>query len=432
MSGDNRMIKIIIVLMLIVLGVEGAVKKSPIKTSVIKPIELDENGYILAALDAQARHKNELASLYYEKLYTQTGQKEYLYNSLRMIEPIDEAKFTTLTTSALSKNPEDNTLKRFSIIALIKSGKYSQAVQEATHLSDKTKAPSDYALLADGYLKMANYQGGYNALQKGYDINFDNEMAERMGLIQYVHLGEKKEAIAFLKQHISVHGNSKVIGNRLGSLYADSGALDDAVQIFEETYDLSHDPLVAGEAIKIYVYQQNTLKLNALLEKSGVNDPFLLELYIRDKQYDKAAELAKKLYKQDPNPLYLAQSSVFSYESAKNKQDPKLLNEVVSGLKQVSTEIENPLYLNYLGYLLIDHDLNVSEGMGYVKRALEQQPESPFYLDSLAWGHYKLNECAEALRLIKQVESLMGTDEDEVREHLKAIEKCKTKEKNQL
>ncbi|MDD2829118.1 MAG: hypothetical protein PHW18_06045 [Sulfuricurvum sp.] len=424
------MIKIIIASMLIVLGVEGATKKVSPPTPKIQPIELDENGYILAALDAQSRHKNELASLYYEKLYTQTGQKEYLYNSLRMIEPIDEAKFTTLTNSALSKNPDDSTLKRFSIISLLKSGKFSQAVQEATQLSDKTKAPSDYALLADGYLKMANYQGGFGALQKGYNINFDNEMAERMALIQYVHLGEKKEAIAFLKQHIGVHGNSKVIGNRLGSFYADSGALDDAAQIYEETYDLSHDPLIAGEAIKIYVYQQNTLKLNALLEKSGVNDPFLLELYVRDKQFDKASELAKKLYKQDPNPLYLAQSSVFSYEAAKNKNDPKLLDEVVGGLKQVSIEMESPLYLNYLGYLLIDHDMNITEGMGYVKRALLQQPESPFYLDSLAWGHYKLNECSEALRLIKQVESLIGTEEDEVREHLKAIEKCTIKEKN--
>ena len=78
---------------------------------------------------------------------------------------------------------------------------------------------------------------------------------------------------------------------------------------------------------------------------------------------------------------------------------------------------------------MIDHNLNITEGMGYVERALKKQPESPFYIDSLAWGHYKKGECAEALRLIRQVESMIGTDEDEVKEHLKAIEKCKTKEK---
>lgn len=425
------MIKIVIVSILIVMGLEGATKKAPLQTSMIKPIEMDENGYILAALDAQSRQKNDLASLYYEKLYKQTGKKEYLYHSLRMIEmSSDQENFGRLTNEALSKNPDDLTLKRFSIVALIKGGKYSQAAQEASQLSEKTKAASDYTLLADAELKMLNYKAGYNALKKGYELTFDTDMADRIALIQYVHLEEKKEAIAFLKQHIGVHGNSKVIGKRLGSLYADSGALDEAAQMFEQTYDLTQDPLVAQDAIKIYLYQQNLPKLNALLEKSGVNDPFLLELYIRDKQFDKAAELAKKLYKQDPNPLYLAQSSVFSYEAAKDKKDLKLLQEVVDGLKQVSSEMENPLYLNYLGYLMIDHDLNVSEGMGYVKRALEQQPDSPFYLDSLAWGHYKLNECVEALRVIKQVESMIGTEEDEVRDHLKAIEKCKIKEKN--
>jgi hypothetical protein len=125
----------------------------------------------------------------------------------------------------------------------------------------------------------------------------------------------------------------------------------------------------------------------------------------------------------------LAQSSVFAYEATKNKNDPKLLSEVVSGLKQANSELESPLYLNYLGYLMIDHDINVTEGMGYVKRALEKEPNSPFYIDSLAWGHYKLGECVDALRLIKQVESMIGTGEDEVKDHLKAIEKCHAKEK---
>jgi hypothetical protein len=91
-------------------------------------------------------------------------------------------------------------------------------------------------------------------------------------------------------------------------------------------------------------------------------------------------------------------------------------------------QVEDPIYLNYLGYLMIDHDLGVKEGMEYVQKALDKQPKSAFYIDSLAWGKYKLGECAEALRLIKQVESMIGTDEQEVREHIKAIQQCKTKE----
>ena len=34
------------------------------------------------------------------------------------------------------------------------------------------------------------------------------------------------------------------------------------------------------------------------------------------------------------------------------------------------------------------------------------------------------------MRLIKQVESMIGNDEQEVKDHLNAIGQCKTKEKN--
>jgi predicted Zn-dependent protease len=338
-------------------------------------------------------------------------------------------KLTALIQKELTAHPGDTTLRRFSIIALIKSGKYSQAAQESAALCEQTKSASDYALHAEALIKLGDFQGAYSALKIGYDSAHDEDMADRLALIMYTHLGQKKEAIAFLKEHISGHGNSKVVGKRLASFYADSGQLDDAALLYEQTYELSNDPLIAQEAIKIYVYQQNIPKLNAILEKSGLNDPALLELYVRDKQFAKASELAQKLYKVDQNPLYLAQSAVFAYEAAENKNDPLLLNDVVDGLKRANSELKSPLYANYLGYLMIDHDIDIDGGMEYVKKALVAQPESPYYIDSLAWGYYKKGECAEALRLMKQVESMIGTDEPEVKDHLKAIEACKTKEK---
>ncbi len=421
------MIKFFTLIILTVLSVQGA---SKIKVSnTVTPIELSEETYLLGALDAQIRHKYMVASNYFEMLYSQTGKKEFLYQSLRMLEQSKEiSKLSEVTQKELTKTPDDLTLQRFSIIALLKNGQFGHASQEAAALCEKSKVASDYALSAEAFLKLDKFQNAYYALEKGYDLSHDEEMADRLSLIRYVHLGEKREAIEFLKNHIEKYGNSKVLGKRLGSFYGDSGDLDKAATMFEQTYTLTSDPLIAQEAIKIYVYQQNFDKLNPLLEKSGVNDLLLLELYIRDKQFDKASLLAKKLYKEDQNPLYLAQSSIFSYEASTNKSDPTLLNEVVEGLKQVNSEIDDPMYLNYLGYLMIEHDLNVTEGMGYVQRALKIQPDSAYYLDSLAWGHYKKGECAQALKLIKQVESMIGSDEQEVKEHLNAIEKCEIKE----
>lgn len=431
------MIKSILLLLIVVLSVEGASKPAN-KSSVVpksapkKSIDISNETYILAALDAQIRQKNPLALAYYETLYAKTKNQEYLYQALRLLELEDNPKqLSDAVHEALKTHPNDTTLKRFAIIVLLKNGKYAQAAQESLSLSEQTKNNNDYALLADSYLKMGNYQAGYHALKQNYDSTHSHRVADQLALLMYAHLGQKKEAIVFLKEHTEKYTLNETVGKRLASFYADSGDLDDAALLYEKIYDLNPDPTVAQEVIKIYAYQQNTPKLTEFLEKSQVNDPALLQLYVQKKEFTKASELAKKLYKQNQNPLYLAQSCAFAYEAASNKNDPLILTEVIDGLKQANNEMSSPLYLNYLGYLMIDHNLNITEGMTYVKKALDKEPDSPFYLDSLAWGYYKQGECTDALRLIKQVESMIGTSEDEVKAHLKAIEKCKTKEKIQ-
>jgi hypothetical protein len=416
------MIKLLLSLLMLV-TVSSAANKT-----VMNPYMLEDT-FTLYALDAQVHQKYHIASKYFAELYKQTSKKEYLYQSLRMLEQSKETKaFSKKTADALLQSPDDVTLLRFEIVGLLKAGNFGEASQKGLLLSDKTKKASDYLLYAEARLKLSDYIGSVDAMKKAYALTYDDATAERITLIQYAQLGEKTEAIKFLKDHISIHGNSKVIGKRLASFYADSGKFDDAAQMYEQTYELDSDPAIAEEAVKVYAYQQDLSKMSIILEKSHINDPLLLDIYVRNKVFDKASALALKLYDHEDNILYLAQGSIYAYEAAKDKKDPIMLNTVVDGLKKATKDLDDPLYLNYLGYLMIDHDLNVSEGMGYVNRALEKQPESPFYIDSLAWGHYKLRECDEALKLIKKVESMIGTDEEEVKEHLKAIETCKTKE----
>lgn len=389
-----------------------------------------EDTFALYALDAQMHHKFHRAAGFFSELYNQTSKKRYLYESIRMLEYADDTKALGKSIrEALVKLPEDEMLRRFEVIVLLKEGSFAEASQKSLKLCEKSTKATDHLLHAEAHFKMSDYRGAYAALQKAYALDYADSTAERIALVQYAHLGEKSEAIKFLKQHIGAHGNSAVIGKRMGSFYADSGELDQAADMYRQTYEAFSDKSCGEEAVKIYLYQQDFPKATAFLEKTGLNDPLLLELYVRIKDFTKASQLALTLYERDNNPLYLAQSSVYRYEGSKNRNDPALLSNVVDGLKKATADLEEPLYLNYLGYLMIDHDLNVTEGMGYVRRAIEKQPDSPFYIDSLAWGHYKRGECAEALRLIKQVESMMGSDEKEVKDHLKAIEACKTKEK---
>jgi len=106
-----------------------------------------------------------------------------------------------------------------------------------------------------------------------------------------------------------------------------------------------------------------------------------------------------------------------------------MLKRVIHKLKEVLKSDQNALYLNYLGYLMIDHSIDVKAGMKYIRSALKINPNSAFYLDSLAWGHYKLGNCSKAQTVMNQVLKFEGADDPEVKLHLKAIQNCLNKQK---
>ena len=157
------------------------------------------------------------------------------------------------------------------------------------------------------------------------------------------------------------------------------------------------------------------------------DDKVLLDLYRATKRYDKAYELAQRLFDATHDYNYLALAAMFEYEQAKRK-DRKLLEDVVRKFDEALKHVQDPVYLNYLGYLLIDHDMDVERGIELVKKALAKEPDSGYYLDSLAWGYYKQGRCKEALKIMKRVYFDMDLKDPEVELHLKKIEQCAKKD----
>lgn len=68
----------------------------------------------------------------------------------------------------------------------------------------------------------------------------------------------------------------------------------------------------------------------------------------------------------------------------------------------LALEPDSPEVLNYLGYLWIDRGERVDEGVAMVERALEQEPDSGAYQDSLAWGRYRQGRYGEAVDLLER------------------------------
>lgn len=59
-----------------------------------------------------------------------------------------------------------------------------------------------------------------------------------------------------------------------------------------------------------------------------------------------------------------------------------------------------------------------------VKQALEINPNNIAYLDSLAWGYYKLDRCEESKTILDKVITKVGKSDVDIKYHLDKIENC--------
>ncbi len=385
----------------------------------------EEDTYILFALRAEQVNEYSAASSIFNTLYEKSGKKEYLYRSLenelivkeyeKVIKRIDEISQSSL---------DDFILVRLKIVALVELQRLEEARVLAIKLVEKSKEAKDYLLVSDIYIKEKEYDSALKYLESAYIQNYNERILDKMSIVLYVNLQRKKDAIAQLETHSRIHGCSELICHRLIGFYSNENNIEGLLSVYLRLYSISKNEEIARKIIQIYSYKKEYIELMNFLEDSKSDDKTLFELYAYTKNYTKAFSLAEKLYISSGDINYLGQSALYEYESAKNKNDVYMLKSVVGKLKKVVKKEINPLYLNYLGYVLIDHDIDIAKGMEYVQKALEIQPNSAFYLDSLAWGYYKLGECSKAEKIMNRVITLEGGDDPEVIKHIELIQKC--------
>lgn len=82
--------------------------------------------------------------------------------------------------------------------------------------------------------------------------------------------------------------------------------------------------------------------------------------------------------------------------------------------------------LNIYAYIIIDNKIDIQKGINLVKKALEIEPNNAYFIDTLAWGYYLLNDCNKAKEVFKQINiDDKLSKEKEIILHKKRIEKCK-------
>ncbi len=79
---------------------------------------------------------------------------------------------------------------------------------------------------------------------------------------------------------------------------------------------------------------------------------------------------------------------------------------------------DDPDILNFLAYLYAEEGVKLDEAQELLRRALEADPENPYYMDSLGWTYYRLGRADEAVKYIQQAILTMDSDDAVLRDHL--------------
>jgi tetratricopeptide (TPR) repeat protein len=141
----------------------------------------------------------------------------------------------------------------------------------------------------------------------------------------------------------------------------------------------------------------------------------LAQMYTRLKRWpdaeaalNKAAELSVK--DEDKEYVDFLRGSTYERQKKYDKAEDVFR-------KVLATDPQNAAVLNYLGYMLADRNLKLEEALILIKKAVELDPANGAYLDSLGWAYFRLGKYELAENNLMKASQHMGMDPT-VQDHL--------------
>lgn len=398
-----------------------------------KEANFNEDLYILYALEYEKQDKTNEARALYEKLYENTDNYEYFIKYLRASLATGNFKdIVKKVPSHLKKDIDEKELiTRIYCVSLLNLNKTDKALSVAKDLLAKYKSALNYEVLANVYFVKKDYEKAASYFETSYSMNNNSNTLFNLVNILYAYLNKKPEALAYLETHVRLYGCDSIVCSKLVSIYQEQNNIDGIISVLKrsyQTYKNIRNDVMANKTYKLlitYLEKKDINEAILFLEKEKVDDVKLVNLYKRINKPLKALKLVRKLYKEDGNIDFLAQIAILEFETAKDKK--KVLSNVINKFNDVLTVLDSHVYQNYLGYLLIDYDVDVKKGLEYVESALEKAPNNMAYIDSKAWANYKLGNCEEAYKFMKRVVDEVGLNESEIKFHWKKIKECSKK-----
>ncbi|MBN2964617.1 hypothetical protein JWV37_07485 [Sulfurospirillum sp. T05] len=397
---------------------------TPSVQSPSSPPRYSIDGEDLLALQALVTYQEGDASTsveMFETLFDRTNKLEYIKEALRIGFsaglPVEK-----LLEKALAHTPEDGDVVRLHVGVLLNNKAFEEAKEQMINLIGREKSIQNLTILGSIHFHLKEY----DLALKYYDSIYKESQSEEslLAIVDLLdtHLDRTNEAISYLETVRRMNGCTKATCFRLVQIYGKTKNIDGLISTYKMLYMGQKEDQYANKVVELLLFKRDFAGAIAFLNQSNHDPLMLMDLHASRKEFEKAYKVAKRAYEDFGKLDYLGRVAIYEYEYNKDTITKALLSSVSEKFEKVIKTLEEPLYLNYYGYLLIDHDVDIAKGIALVKRALAKEPDSPYYIDSLAWGYYKLGRCQEAHALMVPI--LNTTSEQEIKDHYEKINAC--------
>jgi tetratricopeptide (TPR) repeat protein len=369
---------------------------------------------------------------------------------------------------ALELQPDNAEIKRALAQNLLFAEKYDEALKAyADIVADDPKDWQSQLRISQIYRQKKDFVKAREASAKALAIEPKNLEVQYNEVNILDAEGKTNEAIAALKDLVATttkrtyssgeKSNRALLLERLGLMQRNAEKFEDAIATFRQIADLDSSlaPRAFAQIVDTYRVSKNYTK--ALQEadaaaKQYPSDRVLVSvrasiLSEMGRTDDAAAELKKLLDGKNDRETYISLAQV--YEKAKNysemaksidaadklstEKDDKesiafmrgAMYEKMKKFDAAETEFrkvldlnpKNASALNYLGYMLADRNVRVTDALNYIKQAIDLDPNNGAYLDSLGWAYYRTGDLPKAEEYLRRAVEQTSKDPT-VHDHL--------------